>query len=444
MKIKKWLNWVIIISLLLAAAIHVARRLAPADDRQKELDSLKLLLPRAKSFSEKNGQPPCYEGYDIDEQGKKQLIGLCFLTTDVAPEVKGYAGPIKLMVGMTPAGTLTGIEIISHHETPSYVWGIQEPWFKTQFKGKSVNDSFLPDKDIDGISRATITVTAITQAVKKSAVRVGRERLGLNVALVEGSPWAQLDYIPLALLSGLLGLVLISFLSKNQNWRSLTLVASIALIGLYHTNPISSVNVVNILTYRLPPFARNLFWYLLMGFALGFCLIWGRVYCGFICPFGAVLELLERLNLFSLKISRELNQKARYIKYIILWLIIVAALVLNNANVADYEAFSTLFSLAGDRLDWALIILAVFGSAVIPRFFCRYLCGIGLSLGLVSKCSWKKLTVKENCRRCASCQAACPYGAIETLPDGEYKINPVECIQCHICLSSCPHGSIGR
>jgi Na+-translocating ferredoxin:NAD+ oxidoreductase RnfG subunit/ferredoxin len=441
---KKRIGWMVVISLLLAGGIHLARRLAPTEDKQKELASLKLLLPQAQSFSEKSGRPPCYEGYNINSRGEKELIGLCFLTTDIAPEVKGYAGPIKLMVGMDTKGTLSGIEIIGHHETPSYAWGIEEPWFKRQFKGKSAGDAFRVDEDIDGISRATVTVTAIALGVKKSAVRVGRERLGLDIPEAEENPWAQVDYLILALLAGLLALAVISLLLKTQKWRTVTLVTTIALVGIYHTNSLSSVNVVNIITYRLPALPQNLFWYLLMGFAILSCLVWGRVYCGFICPFGAVLELLKRIKEYRLKFSPHLQQRAKYIKYVILWLVVVASLLLNDANVSDYEPFSTMFTWIGDRLDWALLLLAAGGSLLIPRFFCRYLCGLGLSLGLLSKYSLRRLKIKPGCNHCQNCQAACPYGAIETLSDGSLDIDPVECIQCQICLDGCPHGNIGR
>jgi polyferredoxin len=260
---------------------------------------------------------------------------------------------------------------------------------------------------------------------------------------VEENLWAQINYLTLTLLGGLLALVLISFLRQGQKGRTVSLVAAIALVGFYHTNSLSSVNVVNILTYRLPTLAQNLFWYLLIGFTLFSCLIWGRLYCGFICPFGAILELLERINTYKLRFSQRLGQRAKYLKYVILWLVVVAALVLNDSGASDYEPFSTLFTQAGGRLDWALLILAIGGSLLIPRFFCRYLCGIGISLGLISKYSLKKLKVKD-CHKCESCQAACPYGAIEPQSDGAMDINPVECIQCHICLGTCPYGSIGR
>jgi polyferredoxin len=221
-------------------------------------------------------------------------------------------------------------------------------------------------------------------------------------------------------------------------------MATIALVGFYHTNSLSSVNVVNILTYRLPALPQNLFWYLLVGFTLFCCLMWGRVYCGFICPFGAVLEFLERIGAYRLKLDERLDRQAKYIKYGILWLVLVAALVLNDANISDYEPFSLLFTLIGDKPGWMLLALAILGSLFIPRFFCRYLCGMGLSLGLISKYSLKPLKIKQNCKKCKNCQDACPYGAIETASGGELKIDQVECIQCHICLDNCPQGNIGR
>ncbi len=441
---KKYLKLAIIISLMLAAGVHIARRLAPGEDKQKEQAALKRLFPQIQSFSEKTGQPPCYEGYSINDQTEKELKALCFLTTDVAPEVKGYAGPIKLLLGMDSEGVLSGIEIISHHETPSYVWGIEEPWFKEQFKGKSVYDAFRLDKDIDGISRATVTVTAITEGVRRSAVRVGRERLGLEIPAAAEKPWGRVAYFDLGLLIGLLGLAALSFILKKQSWRLITLVAAIALVGFYHTNALSSVNLVNIVTYRLPGLAQSLFWYILMGVALVGALFLGRVYCGYMCPFGAVLEFLERVKVYRLTFSERLDYRAKYIKYAILWLVLVAALVLNNANVSDYEPFNTLFTRAGDWLDWSLLVVAIGGSLLIPRFFCRYLCGIGLGLGLISKYSLRRLKIKPNCQNCQQCKSACPYGAIDYKADGSLSINSVECIQCHICLNNCPQGNIGR
>ncbi len=431
---------------MVALGSHLYLRFSPAKDESKIKKSLKSVLPKAETFSVKSGRPPAYEGYGVSKQGDKELRGLAFLTTDVAREVKGYAGQIKTLVGMSPKGSVTGIEIISHHETPSYVFGIHEPWFKDQFKGKQASDPFVLDKDLDGITHATVTVTAIAKGVKKGLLRVGKQRLGLPLEEAAENPWAALKPWPLVWAAAVIALALASLFTKQMLIRYGCLASTILVIGFGYPNAISVVNLVNIITCRLPSLHLNLFWYILIGFTLIGALIWGRVYCGFLCPFGAIQEFLEKLPLQipKLKISPTAEKRARLGRNLLLWLIVLAALGLNNANIGDYEPFSTLFTWSGEHLDWLWVGLTLGGALFLPRFFCRCLCGVGVALGWLSWRSPKRLRVKPDCKGCGRCQPACPYGAIDGNSQQGYSINPVECTQCNLCLDSCPHGCLGR
>jgi transcriptional regulator of nitric oxide reductase len=79
-----------------------------------------------------------------------------------------------MLVGLDAAGVLTGIVIVDHHEPYGY-FSIDLPRFPAQFKGKDIRDPFRVGNDIDAISRATITITSATRAIKNSARRVAKQ-----------------------------------------------------------------------------------------------------------------------------------------------------------------------------------------------------------------------------------------------------------------------------
>jgi len=95
------------------------------------------------------------------------LAGVAFKV--VAPE--GYSGNIEIMVGIDPQGTVTGIEILTHAETPGLGSKITEGWFKEQFRGKGLeNADWRVKKDggsFDQITGATISPRAVVGAVRQ-------------------------------------------------------------------------------------------------------------------------------------------------------------------------------------------------------------------------------------------------------------------------------------
>jgi len=160
-----------------ASAINsLARGLLQAGATEEE-SFLKEVLPQADSFSAKSGRLRHFKAFKIDPQtGRETLIGFVFLTTDVEPMEWGYEGPIATLVGMTTEGVIVGIKVIEHTEPYGYL-SIDLPSFTDQFKGKSILDSFSIGRDIDAISRATITVTSATRAIKNSARRIAKQHL---------------------------------------------------------------------------------------------------------------------------------------------------------------------------------------------------------------------------------------------------------------------------
>jgi transcriptional regulator of nitric oxide reductase len=134
---------------------------------------LRAVLPDADGYTFVEGDQPHFRGYRAGTEGNPVLVGFAFLTTELAPRVFGYKGHITIMVGMTPGGTINGVEVVYHYEPFGY-FSIDDPRWIAQFENKSVLSPLKVGEDIDGVSRATITVEAATLAIRQASRRMAR------------------------------------------------------------------------------------------------------------------------------------------------------------------------------------------------------------------------------------------------------------------------------
>ena len=177
----------------------------------------------------------------------------------------------------------------------------------------------------------------------------------------------------------------------------------------------------------------------ILWFVVGASLLfWGRgAYCGWLCPFGALQELLNRLarlvKVPQITVPWGLHERLWPVKYIIflgLFGLSLSSLTLAE-RVAEVEPFKTAIVLRFVR-DWPFVIYAVALLAAglfIERFFCRYLCPLGAALAIPGR-----LRMFDWLRRHRQCGSPCQICAKECMvqaihPDG--RINPNE---CHYCL----------
>jgi len=153
-----------------------AQRWRATDDIPRYESYLREALPEAELFRFINRETPHYRGYRVGPDGKEILVGLGFFTVDFARDVHGYKGEIWMLVGMDPGGALINISIVYHNEPFGY-FSIDLPNFIEQFRGKSVLAPMTVGKDIDAVSRATITNSAAVRSIRDSARRMAREFL---------------------------------------------------------------------------------------------------------------------------------------------------------------------------------------------------------------------------------------------------------------------------
>jgi transcriptional regulator of nitric oxide reductase len=159
----------LVLSSALGAMVVVAAQV-PTDP--KLLSELKQLFPSAVSFSPKGGAPPHITAF-VNSAATPVVAGYAFWTTELEPLERGYHGPIKILVGMDPKGILTGVIVVENHE-PYGNFSVDPPQFALQFKGKDIRDPFKVGRDVDAVSRASITIESATRAIRNSARRVAR------------------------------------------------------------------------------------------------------------------------------------------------------------------------------------------------------------------------------------------------------------------------------
>ncbi|MCV6902838.1 MAG: NosR/NirI family protein [Achromobacter xylosoxidans] len=228
-------------------------------------------------------------------------------------------------------------------------------------------------------------------------------------------------------------------------------------IGWYGQAQLSIVNVLTFFSalrtdFRWDYFLMDPLVFILWCATAISMVFWNRgAFCGWLCPFGALQELANRvarrLGLRQVTVRHGVNQRLSTLKYVI-FLVLFGFSLYDLAlaeRLAEVEPFKTAIILRFLR-DWPFVVFAVALVAAglfIERFFCRYLCPLGAALAIPARLrifNWLR-RYRDCGNPCQRCNHECPVQAIE--PTGE--INPNECIQCLHCQmlyhhrQKCPH-----
>jgi NosR/NirI family transcriptional regulator, nitrous oxide reductase regulator len=262
----------------------------------------------------------------------------------------------------------------------------------------------------------------------------------------EAPTWAEdirAQAVDIALVAGFSVLAFVSFFRKSVRLKYITLAASVLLLGFYKSLLISIVNVFGLLGGNLPIFRYNLAWYLLAAITVVSTVLWGRVYCGRICAFGAFTQLLDATlpARWRINIPRAIERRASWIKYGILVAVIAYFLITKNPLIYPYVEPFWMFGL---HLRTP-VLLTLLGTLLITTVFvrnayCRFLCPLGAFLGIVSNLTVFRIKRWSECSTCRICEKTCEWGAIRGP-----KIVMTECVRCDDCErlyadeKKCPH-----
>jgi len=279
--------------------------------------------------------------------------------------------------------------------------------------------------------------------------------LTATIAMDESPIWPTLWHLhKVEIVLLLLGLVLLTCILLFQDYlarrptllrrvRTGFLAYTLFFIGWYAMGQLSIVNVLTFVQAITHQFSWDTFLidpmlFILWSFVAITLLLWGRgVYCGWLCPFGALQEftfqLARKLRLPFFEIPYVVHERMLALKFVIL--LVLFGLSLQSMELAiraaEIEPFKTVFTLRFQR-EWGymafalgVLLLAAFNR----KFYCKYICPLGASLIIPGRFrSFEWLRRRKECGKpCQACAMACEVQAIR--PTGEIVLN-----ECHHCL----------
>ena len=182
--------------------------------------------------------------------------------------------------------------------------------------------------------------------------------------------------------------------------------------------------------------------------------LWGRFFCGFLCSFGMMQEILfffsRKTLLKKVRLPERLDSVMKYLKYGILVFITVGVWILALPVDSSWSPWGVFGMLVSGNLSvvsraiptagFVLLLAIAAGSLFVERFFCRYLCPLGALFAIISrKRLYKVRRRSDTCTNCGLCTRTCSMGI--HIPDKD-AVASGECIQCMQCLSVCPKESL--
>jgi polyferredoxin len=254
-----------------------------------------------------------------------------------------------------------------------------------------------------------------------------------------------------------LGLAVLSWALHQQLWlcanprrlawfRTGYLVFTLGFIGWYAQGQLSIVNITALLQALVAGRNLNFFLYdpmtvLLWGFVAVTFVLWGRgTFCGWLCPFGALQELVSklawRLGVRPVQVPERLDARLKRLKYLVLAGIALVACfsVPWTDRLVEVEPFKTSITLVFDRA-WPFVLWAAgltLSSAFVYKSYCRYLCPLGAGMALLGRLrrfDW--IARRSECGQpCQRCRNDCAYQAIDKKGTVDYD----ECFQCLDCV----------
>ena len=249
--------------------------------------------------------------------------------------------------------------------------------------------------------------------------------------------------LDLALLTAFMALALVSFFRKSVALKYVTFVAAVGYLGFTKSTLVSVSDVFRLTDLSVPEFKYSLAWYAFMLFVVVTTVLWGRVYCGRVCAFGALTQLMDPLipRTMRVEIPVRIEKYANLIKYGVLAAVLVYFIVTRDVALpVRYVEPFWMFSLFGSTGMWIGLAVLLAATVFVRNLYCRFLCPVGAALGIISNLTVFRIKRWSECDTCKICEKTCEWGAIRGP-----KIVASECVRCDDCerlymdQKKCPH-----
>lgn len=346
-------------------------------------------LAQLENVSFKEEPLPHYRGRDDGE-----LIYF-FQSNRLQTSASGFAGSVDLIIAVDSNRIIHEVIIESSQETPAYLAKIK-PWLD-KFKQKPLSDFTRPEKPVDTVTHATHSSRAVIETVSDSAVVILNSFF--NQQIRERTRKVTGRWQAFILIFFSLGGVFLFHKNRSRKIRYLFFLLLVAVLGWGLNLQFSFSLIANLMELNFPSiFQFSLIALIFIPLFLAF--FYGRIYCGWLCPFGALQELLFVLGR-PVKVPEKVERKAKFIKYFLLAALIFLIFFNKDGDIFRHDPLSRIFNPGSffapeSFLLWA----ALFFSLFIVRFWCRYFCPTGAFLSLFNKIALLKGVFKKKFSRC--------------------------------------------
>jgi NosR/NirI family nitrous oxide reductase transcriptional regulator len=373
-----------------------------------------------------------------DDQGA--LAGYLFSSADFAPEVRGFGGRLNLAFHVDASGRLVSFLFVRSNETPSYLDSLRD-WLDS-LKGRALFDH-EPFAGVTAVTGATVSSQAVLAALQKSGQRFAIEALALTAGGVGTPGPSRSAYRPDPAGWYLLGAFLVAFVvvcHGGFRGRLTVLVSTLLLGGILLNAQYSTEQIVTLLSLNTPGAAPTGVFLLAVGVPV-LVLLFGNLYCGYLCPFGAAQELLGYVlpRRFRPTAAHDEMRPARFVKYVILAVLLFAFFLSRDRRTLAGDPLVAVFNLRSALSAWPtwmppVVTAALVGSLFYARFWCRYLCPAGAFLSLLNhvrllrrwvpgkrfgRCEFGLTTSDHlDCLYCDRCRHGVPSRVAEDLESG--------------------------
>jgi spermidine synthase len=319
-----------------------------------------------------------------------KLTGYIFSSEDLAGEVRGFGGKMNLAIYVEAAGSLVNFHIIRSNETPAYLELLGE--WRDSLNGRQLFQP-QPFADVHAVTGATVSSEAIVSALQTSGHRFATQILGESIGPEVKERVHLAKYLPDAQGTYLIGAFVLALIVIYYGgfWSRLAvLLLNLVVGGIWLNAQYSSEQIATLLSLQTPALRLTGAFLFVVAIPL-LVIIFGNVYCGYICPFGVAQELLGYVVPEKLKqpIAAERMRKARFVKYVVLLVLVTVFFLSRNRTTLAADPLISVFNFQFSTSDFRSAILlivatALIGSVFYGRFWCRYLCPVGAFLSLLN------------------------------------------------------------
>ena len=228
---------------------------------------------------------------------------------------------------------------------------------------------------------------------------------------------------------------------KLRNLRYLFLLASLAVVGFGFGGscPCMLKSFDNTLLFIT---GNGVKWASLVLFIglIPLTYVFGRVWCGWICHFGALQEFIHKNSKWNFWKTPKAQKVLFGVQIGVFAIWVLWLLIAQTSYICKYDPFVKIFNLnINGIVNYIIVGFLIVLSLFVNRPFCRAICPIGFVLGWVARIPYaRRLHIKDFCIGCSKCKTRCDKGAIVGEKSIKHRVDANACIFCGECMSECP------